>query len=469
MSSDIQNDDVFYCRPCNLAFYTWEALHKHKGEMRSAGRPSHIHCKHCGQDFKTGLSEIQHIQQFHPQEQKLVCRACGMGPFARASGLIGHIEQGQCSKLTMETIEEQREKKSEFARCLQAISGSPVRNDFSKYIGGFSTASSVGGQRSVKNQQRQKLQADGPLIDGLDERSVAGEQRQEEKKQVDGPFIAGLADKPMTKGQQKQSDDMAATKQQHHHQYKQGKQDGPLVAGLADKPVQQQQHEVDMLLILGLTDDPVSGLADNPIFEQKRQRDGPLIAGLADRPVQEQKQPEGPLVAGLVAEPVVRNQQQAQQQQPQQKQPQQPANQQQALQPMPGPQQQPVEVVESMDRDHPDHPTFNARRYYNTYAQAYVCPKLSCNKVFNKATGFMAHLRSPAHAEKKYHCPYCNRRFPTMTAIVSHAEQSSARCHIRESDNYEAFMDQLTGGVIDVGFDRHEDGTVKYDMGNVEW
>ncbi|RCI11628.1 hypothetical protein L249_7655 [Ophiocordyceps polyrhachis-furcata BCC 54312] len=347
MSSDAEND-VFHCRPCNMAFYSWEALLKHKADMRSAGRPSHIHCKHCGQDFKTGLSEMQHIQQFHPQEQNLVCRACGMGPFARASGLIGHIEQGQCSRLTMDDIEEQREKKSEFARCLQAVSGSPVRNDFSKYMGGFSTASSGAGGGST---------------------------------------------------------------------------------------VAEEEHQVDKLLM--------------PVFEQKQQRDEPVIAGLADKAVVEQQQAERPLVAGLVDKPVVQNQQQQL--------------------PLASTGQQPVKVFESMDRDHPDHPSFNSRRYYNSYAQAYVCPKLSCTKVFNRAGGLMAHLRSLAHAEKKYHCPYCNRRFPTMTAIVAHAEQSSARCHIRESDNYEAFMDQLTGGVIDVGLDRHEDGTVRYDMGNVEW
>ncbi|PHH74973.1 hypothetical protein CDD80_2725 [Ophiocordyceps camponoti-rufipedis] len=111
-----------------------------------------------------------------------------------------------------------------------------------------------------------------------------------------------------------------------------------------------------------------------------------------------------------------------------------------------------AQVLESMDIDHPDHPSFNSKR-----------------KTFLKAGPLVAHLRSMAHAVKRYHCPYCHRRFPTLTAIVAHAEQSSARCHIRESDNYDAWIDQLTGGVLDVGVERHVDGTVKYETGEVEW
>ncbi|RDA93016.1 hypothetical protein CP533_0720 [Ophiocordyceps camponoti-saundersi (nom. inval.)] len=396
MSSDIQ-DGVFHCRPCNMAFYSWEALQQHKQEMRAAGRPSHIHCKHCGRDFKTVVSEIRHIHLMHPQDQKLVCRACGMGPFSRASGLIDHIEKGQCTKLSIDAIEQKREKKSEFARCLQLVSGSP------------------------------EALMDGPLIAGLAAMTV-----KQQEQNLDKPLIAGLADKaPQYPHQRKQQDASLATdltdklvaKQQPQYPHQRKQQDAPLVTGLTDKPVAEQ-----------------------------KQQDAPLVA---DKLVVEQRQPKAPHIPGPVDKPVVKQQL--------------PSASTSATQPTSGTGQQPAQVFESMDRDHPDHPSFNSRRYYNTYAQAYVCPKLSCNKVFNKAGGLMAHLRSNAHAVKKYHCPYCNRRFPTMTAIVSHAEQSSARCHIRESDNYEAFMDHLTGGVIDVGMERHEDGTVKYDMGNVEW
>lgn len=35
------------------------------------------------------------------------------------------------------------------------------------------------------------------------------------------------------------------------------------------------------------------------------------------------------------------------------------------------------------------------------------------------------------------------------------------RCRIRDTDNYEAYLDQLTAGIVNIG-DRYEDGTLQY-------
>ncbi|GAB0142289.1 hypothetical protein EsHS_00002845 [Epichloe bromicola] len=118
-------------------------------------------------------------------------------------------------------------------------------------------------------------------------------------------------------------------------------------------------------------------------------------------------------------------------------------------------------VFESMDPDDPENPSFDARKYYSGIIEQYICPKLGCGKVFKTSGRLAGHLRSPAHGDKTYRCPYCFRMFKTLTAITSHAESSSMNCRIRETDGYSAFLDQLTAGMIDVGR-QNEDGTLQY-------
>ena len=97
------------------------------------------------------------------------------------------------------------------------------------------------------------------------------------------------------------------------------------------------------------------------------------------------------------------------------------------------------------------------------------CTDICARKGFKKAGGLIAHLRSPAHGTKTYTCPYCYKRFKTLAAVTAHSESSSLRCNIRSTDGYDAYMDQLTGGIIDVDLDRHEDGTLRYKTSEAAW
>lgn len=85
-------------------------------------------------------------------------------------------------------------------------------------------------------------------------------------------------------------------------------------------------------------------------------------------------------------------------------------------------------------------------------------------KTFKNSRGIIGHLKSPTHSGTKYRCPYCLRTFNSLAAITSHAEDSSVRCRVRETDTYGALIDQLTGGLADVSVRRHDDGTVKYEV-----
>lgn len=52
-----------------------------------------------------------------------------------------------------------------------------------------------------------------------------------------------------------------------------------------------------------------------------------------------------------------------------------------------------------------------------------------------------------------------------MTAVSQHIESNGKFCKIRRAGNYRAYVDQLTGGIIDVADKPNEDGTAKYVLG----
>ncbi|KAM5344840.1 hypothetical protein ACJ41O_010702 [Fusarium nematophilum] len=124
----------------------------------------------------------------------------------------------------------------------------------------------------------------------------------------------------------------------------------------------------------------------------------------------------------------------------------------------------PRQQFECLDPNHPDHPSFNVARCYSAYTDKYGCPIVGCGKVFKNSRGLIGHLRSTAHSETKYRCPYCLNIFRSLAAITQHAESNGSRCRLRDTDTYDAYLDQLTAGMVDVSLERNDDGTLKYEM-----
>ncbi|KAF4340601.1 C2H2 finger domain protein [Fusarium beomiforme] len=112
----------------------------------------------------------------------------------------------------------------------------------------------------------------------------------------------------------------------------------------------------------------------------------------------------------------------------------------------------------------PDQPHFNVSRWYSEYTQKFGCPHERCGKTFRTAQGLKSHLKSEAHSNIMYRCPYCLDIFKSLTAITSHAESSSTKCKIRNTDEFNAYFDQLLGGMVSVGGERNKDGTLRYEM-----
>jgi hypothetical protein len=53
-----------------------------------------------------------------------------------------------------------------------------------------------------------------------------------------------------------------------------------------------------------------------------------------------------------------------------------------------------------------------------------------CHKEFNASTALNAHLNSPVHRQKVYHCPNlkeCKKQFTTLDALFKHLESESCK------------------------------------------
>lgn len=71
---------------------------------------------------------------------------------------------------------------------------------------------------------------------------------------------------------------------------------------------------------------------------------------------------------------------------------------------------------------------------------------------------------SEAHSDQLYTCPRCLGRFRSLTAFVSHLESDSTRCYVRDARDFDALIDQVTSGLVDVAARRQDDGTNKYEI-----
>ncbi|KAL2880927.1 hypothetical protein SGCOL_003577 [Colletotrichum sp. CLE4] len=116
------------------------------------------------------------------------------------------------------------------------------------------------------------------------------------------------------------------------------------------------------------------------------------------------------------------------------------------------------------DINNPSHRLFDPRKYYNTLTRKYKCPQPSCKKTFLSSGALITHMKSAAsHYNAKLQCPGCLRYFRDASSLTAHSESESTRCSIRKSENYRSYLDQLTGGMADLGV-KHEDGTIKYEV-----
>jgi hypothetical protein len=54
------------------------------------------------------------------------------------------------------------------------------------------------------------------------------------------------------------------------------------------------------------------------------------------------------------------------------------------------------------------------------------------------------------HRITRMKCPTCLKYFKSATALMSHCESRGARCQINKADNFNIFLDRLSGGFLGV-------------------
>ncbi|PNY26154.1 Uncharacterized protein TCAP_03916 [Tolypocladium capitatum] len=513
-----QDGGPWFCKPCNLGFPTWNALWDHKKQMRRSGAAKHINCKHCGMDFKTEVAEIRHVQQTHPMAQNLDCPGCGHGPFARIAGLMAHIERNECSQIDAMDIEEWRAQKTEFARQLEFITKEPVKGNYSKYFGppegpgpdwwtktaaevaargttwedlsGVSEASSHAkilgtegvtdltvkeGQSSGSSTGSVKLLHREELADWISRKgpSTAGSYGSPELPSNESftelvlnrgtpprnvtsrlPGSEGVTDWCIKRDISPRRGDAETTPPGCQSVTSCGiekamaPQRGNTTAkfpgseGVTDwtikKDIIQNGSGTKLPGIKAMTD------------WSTRRFSSPAVRDAATSPPDNESFGVGSINEGLYDDTPASQWHIAASQWP--------TAEQLAARPHEPSEHDPIDPIHN-----PDHPSFSVSRYLNPHGSYYYCPHPFCNKCCKTPGKLIGHLRSAAHGENTYTCPACNRRFKSLEAITSHVESSTSRCRMREGSGVAAFLDQLTGGVVNVSTSRHQDGTPKYE------
>ncbi|POR31042.1 Uncharacterized protein TPAR_08776 [Tolypocladium paradoxum] len=498
-----QNDGHWLCKPCNLEFPTWNALWDHKKEMRKSGADKHISCKHCGMNFKTEVGEIQHIKQTHPKAQNVHCPGCGHGPFVRISGLMAHIERGECTRIDAMDIEERRDRKTEFARKLEAITKEPVRGNYAKYFGPIEAP---GPDWWAKTAAEVAAAARNTTWDDLSGESVAS-------SHAKLPGTEGVTDWTVKRDRSSGSGTGSAKLLHREEVADWITHKGTSTAGSDGSPELPSNEGFTGLVLNrgtpphnvasrlpgseGVTDwcikrdtSPQDGNTETTLPGYQRVTDWsfkrflnpevnnattklPLHEGITNWGVEKDIFPRDDTTAKFpgsegvtdwsinkdnesVGAEIIRED--FSDDAPASEWP---TAEQLAARPKEPSVHDPIDPIH-----HPDHPSFRASRYLNPYGSSYSCPHPFCNKCLKTPGKLIGHLRSSAHGENTYTCPACNRRFKSIEAITSHVESSTSRCHMREGRGVAAFLDQLTGGIVNVSTFRHQDGTPKYETSN---
>ncbi|KAJ3482169.1 hypothetical protein NLG97_g7639 [Lecanicillium saksenae] len=420
-----------YHGPYRCVFPTWKLLWAHKCAMRDLGREDHKSCTFCGDRFEVARSELLHVERSHEASQQLSCPGCGRGPFNRVGTLIAHIERGQCTSIGSRDLVRLREIKLDFHRELEKRSNEPVKGSFVSYMSNIHVepwTDVVEAPSAVKPGVLTEF--DFP---GLPMKHTQMPQKNEPKGKTPQEVTVNKEEPQVpTKSLAKKWNTIL----EH-------KQDSKMPS--SEKPASTNSGGSEWLIQLSPKQSQVTNWPSLPppgrkTATQENAHGSPpktLAAkwqgawGTRDVQASIVKDGQKPRVTPTVEQ----------------------------LTEATRPSQM---SVTDIDIDDPMNAYFRASNYFNTAINKYVCPKLGCGKYYDNKFQIINHLKSPAHGGRSYQCPRCSRIFQSVEAITSHAE-SPGHCRIRETEEYGTFLDQITGGIVQVDMDGSNDG-VKYNV-----
>ncbi|KAM3458944.1 hypothetical protein MY3296_000091 [Beauveria thailandica] len=402
--------------------------------MRDKGRQDHNSCSFCGEVFEVARSELLHVQRSHEPAHNLHCPGCERGPFARVGLLVAHIERGQCTRISSNDLTMLRETKLDFHRELAKRSGEPIKGSFANYMSTMHVPQWVGVVEAPSAETPGELSEESfPVLPRKELRVPQGGERQMLPKQEPQSSRA-----PKT---QVQINNLAKKLTAINIESRQS-------TGFANKKMTSKTDGDESLLIdmssahrLAAKWQTAKGdCKENLERDASPPKSSTNLLAAKWQGAWGSKDIQAAIEKDRVKRRVT------------------PSAEQLAAATSPAPKS----LAESMDLDDPNHPYFNASIYLSTVINKYICPKLGCGKYFDNKAMIIGHLNSPAHGDKSYQCPKCSRIFKSVEAITYHAE-SPGYCRIRETDQYGAFLDQLTGGIVQADTSGGNDA-IKYNV-----
>ena len=91
---------------------------------------------------------------------------------------------------------------------------------------------------------------------------------------------------------------------------------------------------------------------------------------------------------------------------------------------------------------------WNPERFYDSVVNKYNCPFV-CELTFATPADLNKHINSD-HRLTRMKCPSCLKYFNSVTALMAHCESRGAKCQINKADNFNIFLDRLSGGFLGV-------------------
>jgi len=381
-------DDHEYCMKHNLDFETYDDFVDHK-----AMSTEHCSCKFCGMDFKSKEGRAVHIQRQHPVDQRIECIGC-KDSFARASGLMYHLEHGLCPVISeRQFISYLQHKKltTEFLENPELITKVQAK-DFMQAAVDMDEA---GGVNVLDDSTALGLQAPIVLL-----KASGGKGKAEERwpalqisKEHDEAIVERLASVDIN--------------------------DGLRMKGKVKEKSAHDAWEMDMAAKpFSEYIAPTDAIEGNSPEDQGTEKSAWDIGNTS----------ASKLFSGAGPTPMFTDWEAALEKQ-----------------------QKHVSTNNVLnpafwDPLHKDH---DPERFFNPVLEKYLCPFPTCQETLPIASTLRHHIFED-HRETKRQCPCCLRKFQSNTALLAHVESSASgsRCKISRTKHYGQFIDLYSGGFL---------------------
>ncbi|KAH9866169.1 hypothetical protein J1614_008734 [Plenodomus biglobosus] len=91
---------------------------------------------------------------------------------------------------------------------------------------------------------------------------------------------------------------------------------------------------------------------------------------------------------------------------------------------------------------------WNPEKFYDSVISKYCCPFV-CEQTFESITELNQHILGD-HRITRMKCPTCLKYFKSATALMAHCESRGAKCQINRAEDFNIFLDRISGGFLAV-------------------